>query len=273
MDEPKISEREERFAQNYVIWRDASKAYRATFDCSRMKDNTVWRNAWEFKKRPAVLARIEELRRESAAEVTRDLSVLLGDLARISSADPSRLIRHEVNNCRHCHGKGFKWQWKNEAEWANACAAVIDKNAEYERRRKRAPAGDPIHDQPDDPMPSNEGGYGFVFGFPNPDCPVCLGEGQPRTVIADMRTLGPNEARLYAGIKQTKDGIEVKMRDQDGAIDKLMRALGAYKDGVPPAVLNALVKGTVGEPEQVVSIPLNAQDAADFYLKFVKKAD
>lgn len=266
-----LTEKQEIFVRNYVLWKDATKAYRASFDCSRMTDATVYRRAFELKSHPKITAIINERREQLASEVISDVKALITDLAMISNADPAKLVRHEVNNCRHCHGKGFKWQWKNEHEWALACAAVTDKNAALDRKRNAAPEGDSIRMQEHDPMPSDEGGYGYVLdGYPNPDCPVCLGEGVSRTVIADMRRLGPYEAKLYAGIKTTKDGIEVKMRDQDGAVDKLMRALGAYKDGVPPAILNALLKGTPDQPEQVVSIPLNAQDAADFYMKFVK---
>lgn len=68
--------------------------------------------------------------------------------------------------------------------------------------------GDPAHD--DDP------------------CPRCLGEGEPRTVLRDTRALSPSARALYAGAKQTQHGIEIKMRDQDKALDSIARALGMF---------------------------------------------
>lgn len=272
MSDLKLSEREERFAQNFSLWRDATKAYRATFDCSRMKENTVWRNAWEFKSRPVVLARIEELRAITAQEVTRDLSSMIADLAMISLADPSKLTRHERNNCRHCHGRGHKWQWKNEGEYSLALAAVMDENADLERRQQLAPAGHEIHAREPKPLPDVSGGLGFVIdAFPDPDCPACLGEGVARVWIADMRRLGPYEAKLYAGIKETKDGLQVLTRDQDGAADKILRILGAYKDGLPAAILQRMMPADPATGAQdVVTMPLDQQAAADFYMDFVK---
>jgi phage terminase small subunit len=44
----------------------------------------------------------------------------------------------------------------------------------------------------------------------------------------DARLLSERARRLYAGIKVTKDGIEVKMRDQDAALLNLAKHLGMF---------------------------------------------
>lgn len=49
---------------------------------------------------------------------------------------------------------------------------------------------------------------------PNPKCQLCNGIGVSNSVMADTRDLSPAERRLIAGVKQTKDGIEVKLIDQ-----------------------------------------------------------
>ena len=75
-------------------------------------------------------------------------------------------------------------------------------------------------------------GDGFHFGNslrdPDPRCPQCLGEGRGTIVIGDTTKLSPDAAALYAGVKTTKDGIEIKMHDQMAALEKLGRHLGLF---------------------------------------------
>jgi phage terminase small subunit len=44
--------------------------------------------------------------------------------------------------------------------------------------------------------------------------------------VADTRRVRGPARRLYAGVKKTKDGIEIKMRDQDKALDNIAKFLG-----------------------------------------------
>jgi phage terminase small subunit len=63
---------------------------------------------------------------------------------------------------------------------------------------------------------------------PDPECPQCLGEGRGTIVIGDTTKLSPEAAALFAGIKTSKDGIEIKMHDQMAALEKLGRHLGIF---------------------------------------------
>lgn len=63
---------------------------------------------------------------------------------------------------------------------------------------------------------------------PDPRCPQCLGEGRGTIVIGDTTKLSHDAAALYAGVKTTKDGIEIKMHDQMAALEKLGRHLGVF---------------------------------------------
>jgi phage terminase small subunit len=65
---------------------------------------------------------------------------------------------------------------------------------------------------------------------PNPDCENCSGEGVGRPWVADTRKLKGPARRLYAGVKVTKDGLEVKMHDQRAALVDVARHLGMFKD-------------------------------------------
>jgi phage terminase small subunit len=67
------------------------------------------------------------------------------------------------------------------------------------------------------------------MAMPNEECTACRGEGVGVTHVNDTRFLSPKGRALFAGIKETRDGIQVLMRDQDGAIDRLARILGVFK--------------------------------------------
>ena len=75
-----------------------------------------------------------------------------------------------------------------------------------------------------------QGGIGFDPRRPPiDDCPECFGRGQGRTIVHDTRNLSPAAASLYAGVKQTKDGLQVLMHDQAAARDRLERHLGVFE--------------------------------------------
>jgi phage terminase small subunit len=60
--------------------------------------------------------------------------------------------------------------------------------------------------------------------------------------VHDTRKLSKTAARLYAGMKQTKEGLEVKMHSQDDALVNVGRHLGLFTDKIK---LDANVKGVV----------------------------
>lgn len=76
---------------------------------------------------------------------------------------------------------------------------------------------------------------------PNPDCARCQGDGIPRPYFADTRKLSPAARRLFAGVHVTKEGQRILTRDQDGALEKLAKILGAYEAD------NSQKAGTVAE--------------------------
>lgn len=69
-----------------------------------------------------------------------------------------------------------------------------------------------------------------LLSDPNPECRWCRGEGWGRVFLRDSRQLSPQARKLFAGVKQTKDGVEVKMRDQDAALVNIARHLGMFND-------------------------------------------
>ena len=155
------------------------------------------------KVRAKVIAKVE-----AATGVT--LVRIVRELAAIALTDTRELNEFIVGCCRYCHGVDFGYQ-----------SNVAEMNAAYEKwlakPRKKAEEFD------------ERGGVGFDHRLaPHPKCPECAGRGVGVNVVKDTRNLSPGAAALYAGVKQTKDGLQVLMHSKDAALEKLMRHLGGY---------------------------------------------
>lgn len=70
---------------------------------------------------------------------------------------------------------------------------------------------------------------------PSPDCKQCHGDGRADVLVKDTRKLSPQARALYAGVKITKDGLEVKMHSKLDAMEKVFKHLGMYDADKPPA--------------------------------------
>jgi hypothetical protein len=152
-----------------------------------------------------VIAAITERKAQLAAAAGIDVAFVLREWLTIATADPRELTQSRRGCCRYCWGIDNKREW-TEAEYATALNEALT--------CMLLP-------------PAFEGGLGYrPMREPNPDCPRCEGEGQMRTWLADSRELSPQAARLFAGVKQTKEGIEIKTRDQDAALAKIADYLG-----------------------------------------------
>jgi len=155
-------------------------------------------------------------KREKRTEITQDM--VLQRWWAIATADPNEIIHLRRLCCRHCFGIGHAYQWRDEAEYDAAVQAEIDAAAAEDRKPN---------------PPSDEGGIGYdKLLRPHPKCPKCQGEGRPDLHMADTRDLGGPAKMLYAGIKQTQAGIEIKMQDQGKALENVARHLGMFKDKV-----------------------------------------
>jgi hypothetical protein len=100
-----------------------------------------------------------------------------------------------------------------------------------------------------EPVPDFTGGIGYDPRKPPVEtCPECFGRGVERVSVTPSRKLSKAAARLLSSMKQTKDGIELKTRDQDGALIALGRVVGAFKD-------RQELSGPNGAPLQVQPVP------------------
>lgn len=184
----------------------------------------------------AVKTRLAQL--DSVVEFT-DIEVLR-EWILVATADPAKISHVRRVNCRHCWGVGHEYQW-SAREYAKACdAAASAADAK----------GNPAPKMP----PDCSGGFGWVHNAaPSPECPECRGEGIEETFFADMQTLGPAERRLIASVKRTRDGLEVKTRDQDAAVQSLAKHLGML-------VEKREVTGKNGGPLVAAVVPVELPD-------------
>ena len=132
------------------------------------------------------------------------------EIALIAFADPRELIETKVGCCRYCWGTDFKRQ-----------RTQVQRDADFERWRLKAKDGEEFDE---------EGGTGYnPHRAPHPDCIECCGDGLSREVVKDTRYLSPAAAALYAGVRRTKDGIQVLTQDKGAALERLARHLGIFE--------------------------------------------
>ncbi len=102
---------------------------------------------------------------------------------------------------------------------------------------------------------------------PDPECPQCLGEGRGTIFIGDTTKLSPDAAALYAGVKTTKDCIEIKMHDQMAALEKLGRHLGLFDPkntvGSADSPFRMLIDRVQGHAFPIVQNPPSFDDEED----------
>lgn len=244
----------------YLETGNASEAYRRAYDVSKMLSTTVNNKASEMMRNVSIRDRLTELQERSVATAVIDRAGVLALITELATADANQLAQVQVRCCRHCWGHEFGYQWKSEAEFGIALAAAMDREGAAVRAWQRDVDLGSQRPAPDsEPLPNALGGYGFdVYASPNLECPHCLGEGHVMPVIKDTRKLKGAAKRLYAGFKQTKDGIEIKMRDQSHALSLLAKEFGIAKDAPAVQVLQA-VNAQGAENVTVISVdPLEA---------------
>lgn len=212
----KLTEKQQRFADEYLIDLNATAAYRRAGYTA--KGNAAEVNSSRLLSNAKVQKYIQERMadREKRTEITQDM--VLRRWWDIANADPNELVHLRRLCCRHCFGIEHEYQWFDDREYESAVKAEIDA-AKLEDRK-------PV-------ILSDAGGYGFDRLLkPHPKCPVCRGEGRIDLHMSDTKDSSPQARMLYAGVKQTQAGIEIKMRDQDKALENIARHLGMFKDKI-----------------------------------------
>lgn len=213
-----LTQKQENFCLAVASGKSASDAYRDAYDAENCSPTTINRKAKELMDNGKIAARLEELRAPGIrnAEITAEM--VLRALWDIHTADPNEIMHVRRVCCRYCHGIDHEYQWDER---------------EFERAIRAAKTADlpPGKTEKDRKLPEAPGGFGWDrTADPHPDCPDCQGEGREDVHINDTRKLTGKAKALYGGVKVTKDGIEVKHRDQDGALMAVAKHLGMFKN-------------------------------------------
>jgi phage terminase small subunit len=202
--------RKRAFAAEYMVDRNKGKAaLRAGY-----AKHSARVTGQKLYAEPLVRAEIDRLEAELQELNRMTIEKTVARLTQIAMADPNELMSTEVIPCRYCYGKKHKFQWRTPEEFKEACEAWAS-----------LPEGKREHIA----EPKNKGGFGYRGrGEASIDCPSCDGRGVPLVVLHDTTHLSPAGLALYAGVKQTQHGIEVKTADQSHALEALCRYLGVF---------------------------------------------
>lgn len=196
---------------------------------------------------------IDERRAETAERSKLKIDDVVRHITEIIEADPRDLTEYRRGACRYCYGAEHLYQ--------RTPRELRDDYKAFEANRHKAGAPQ-VFDM--------QGGTGYTpKRDPHPDCPECYGDGVGYEYFKDTRKLSKNAARLYAGVKVTKNGLEIQTRSQDAAVKMLGEHLGAFvkrhevtgKDGKPIASVSA----TVTAP-----LPADPIEAAQLYAQLIK---
>ena len=201
-----LTDKQQRFVEEYMVDLNATQAaIRAGYS-----PNTAAEQGYEHLRKPQIQLAIEKARREQQERTGITADRVLREIAAVALADARELVEVKTGCCRCCYGDGHKYQ-RTVGEMNRDREAWVEKGknpAEFDEA----------------------GGIGFnPLLLPKDDCPICGGDGQARTVLKDTRYLSANAAALYAGAKQTKDGIEIKMHSKLDALEKLAKHVGLYE--------------------------------------------
>lgn len=199
--------KQQRFVDEYLIDRNATQAAIRAGYSAKTAYSIGEQNLKKLEVKKAIEAGEAELAERN--KITQDK--VLNRLWEMATADPNELTRYTRVNCRFCWGIDHNYQW-TVGEFKRAIQHAHDTNA---------------------PEPKCEGGLDFDrLKAPNPDCPECRGEGVGYTYIADTTRVSDQAKLLYAGIKESQHGIEIKMNDQVAALIKAGQHIGMFKDRV-----------------------------------------
>lgn len=136
----------------------------------------------------------------------------------VATADPNSLVEFRRGCCRYCYGAGHRFQ-RTAGEMERDRNRWVEKCAELKAKSKPLP-----------PEFDEQGGVGFnPKREPNGQCPECFGDGEGRAFVKDTRALSRAARTLYAGVKETKEGLQVLMASQDKARELLGQHLGMLK--------------------------------------------
>lgn len=212
-----LAPQEALFVDCYLVHFNGRRAYQeAGYDSISVNGMSV--AASKLLRRPNVAEYLRRRAQDMTARVEEEQNKLITVLTYTAYADHNELIENRIDCCRFCYGEGNLYQFtpqefeRYRERYEEECEAAKITGADI-------PEFDP------------KGGIGFNPNRePFQDCPECFGRGRECVVLKDTRYLSPAAQALYAGVKTSKDGIEVKTNDQAKARETLAKIHKLYDD-------------------------------------------
>lgn len=219
------------------------------YDASRMRPSSIYVQGHRLLKNPKIApiieARLAELGEALGDETEVTIARALQSLVDIVQADPDELTGVRTGACRYCYGIDHFYQWRTEREYSEAVRLAESR---------------------DQPLPDMSGGFGYNQTLPpDPNCPECDGVGREYYAPRDTSKLSAGAKALFAGVKPTRNGPEILLRDKDRAQEAINKIIGAYVERVELSGST-----TVGKPDLT---GLDPSAAAAAYADFVKGVD
>lgn len=206
----KLTPKEELFVAEYLISLNASDAYRKAGYKGKNADVIGPRMLGKV----GIAAAIAEGKAKRSEQLEINANWVLTRLANIVDADPNEMTKVVVGCCRYCHGVDHAYQWRTEDEFEAAKEEYWELSDDLRAKGKE---------------PKLSGGFGFDSKrAPHPNCPQCDGDGRPKVLLGDTTKLSEQGRTLYAGVKQSKSGVEVKFQDKMKAIEMIARHIDFY---------------------------------------------
>lgn len=195
-----ISEQQGIFAELVAAGKNLVEAYRLAD--YQGEGNAAYVNASRLLRNAKVYRAIRWLRDKRQRRLALTEDEIIHQLSAIASADPNEISQIRRVNCRYCWGHNHKYQWRDMDEYHGA-----------------------LENDPEGGKPEY-GGIGFFeSAVPNPECPRCGGEGIQGIYFADTTLIDGPARWLIAGVRQTMNGLEVKIASQEAARRELLRIL------------------------------------------------
>jgi phage terminase small subunit len=239
----KLAAKEEAYARERAGGKGPSAAYRASRDCAKMATSTINANAKKLERKPAVKARIEELRRGESKE-SRESPDLVGAVGP-SGLTPKRerfcSLYVEKSNASEAYrlSHDVSPDTKPETIHRNAHALLRDTKVTTRIEAIRAELRErnkitldtlveklrPIIDADIRKVVT----WGDAVPVKDPETgEVTIAQG---IAIKSMAELDDAAAAIIAKIRQSKDGsLSVELHDKLAAIEKVAKLLGYIKE-------------------------------------------
>lgn len=233
----KLNAKQLRFIDEYLIDLNATAAYKRAGYAA--KGNAAEVNAARLLRHAQVQAAVAAAMKARGERTRMTADQVLKLAESMLMADVNGLVSYQHRCCRNCWGIGHAHQWKNERELGEA-----------KRQHARALAQAKKAKLPEEswPAPPDEsGGLGFDPRLdPHVGCPECFGEGVQHEVIADTRKVPADLQAMFAGVKRTKDGIEIKTLSKDRILELMFRHHGLLNDKLELTKPRVRVKDLTG---------------------------